>query len=39
MNIKMEDLFGFNNKLEKIIYGTGFKLILIDIVNIENCMS
>ena len=28
MMIKMEDLFGFINDLEKIIYGIGFKLIL-----------
>ena len=26
--IKMSDLFGFVNDLEKIIYGLGFKLIL-----------
>ena len=28
MMIKMSDLFGFVNDLEKIIYGLGFKLIL-----------
>ena len=28
MMIKMKDLFGFKNDLEKIIYGIGFKLIL-----------
>ena len=28
MMIKMSDLFGFENDLEKIIYGLGFKLIL-----------
>ena len=28
MMIKMSDLFGFTNDLEKIIYGLGFKLIL-----------
>ena len=28
MMIKMEDLFGFINDLEKVIYGIGFKLIL-----------
>ena len=28
MMIKMSDLFGFVNELEKIIYGLGFKLIL-----------
>ena len=28
MMIKMKDLFGFVNDLEKIIYGLGFKLIL-----------
>ena len=28
MMIKMSDLFGFINDLEKIIYGLGFKLIL-----------
>ena len=28
MKIKMSDLFGFVNDLEKIIYGLGFKLIL-----------
>ena len=28
MMIKMSDLFGFVNDLEKIIYGSGFKLIL-----------
>ena len=28
MMIKMSDLFGFANDLEKIIYGLGFKLIL-----------
>ena len=26
--VKMSDLFGFVNVLEKIIYGLGFKLIL-----------
>ena len=28
MMVKMSDLFGFVNELEKIIYGLGFKLIL-----------
>ena len=28
MMIKMSDLFGFVNDLEKIIYGLGFKLII-----------
>ena len=28
MMVKMSDLFGFVNDLEKIIYGLGFKLIL-----------
>ena len=28
MMIKMSDLFGFANDLEKIIYGLGFKIIL-----------
>ena len=28
MTIKMRDLFGFANDLEKIIFGLGFKLIL-----------
>ena len=28
MMVKMSDLFGFINDLEKIIYGLGFKLIL-----------
>ena len=28
MMIKMRNLFGFVNELEKIIYGLGFKLIL-----------
>ena len=28
MMIKMSDLFGFVNELEKIVYGLGFKLIL-----------
>ena len=28
MMIKMSDLFGFINDLEKIIYGLGFKLLL-----------
>ena len=28
MMIKMSDIFGFVNYLEKIIYGLGFKLIL-----------
>ena len=28
MRVKMRDLFGFVNDLEKIIYGSGFKLIL-----------
>ena len=28
MMIKMRDLFGFVNDLEKIMYGLGFKLIL-----------
>ena len=28
MKVKMRDLFGFVNDLEKIIYGLGFKLIL-----------
>ena len=28
MMVKMRDLFGFVNDLEKIIYGSGFKLIL-----------
>ena len=28
MMIKMSDLFGFVNDLEKILYGLGFKLIL-----------
>ena len=26
--VKMKDLFGFVNDLEKIIYGLGFKLII-----------
>ena len=26
--VKMSDLFGFVNDLEKIIYGLGFKLVL-----------
>ena len=28
MMVKMSDVFGFVNDLEKIIYGLGFKLIL-----------
>ena len=28
MMVKMRDLFGFVNDLEKIIYGLGFKLLL-----------
>ena len=28
MMVKMSDLFGFVNDLEKIIHGLGFKLIL-----------
>ena len=32
MMVKMSDLFGFLNDLEKIIYGLGFKLILKKII-------
>ena len=35
MMIKMRDLFGFVNDLEKIIYGLGFKLILKEVIMIE----
>ena len=35
MMIKVRDLFGFVNDLEKIIYGFGFKLILKGIIMIE----
>ena len=31
--MKMSDLFGFVNDLEKIIYGLGFKLIYKDLRN------
>ena len=37
MMIKMSDLFGFVNDLEKIIYGLGFKLIL-KINNIDRAL-
>ena len=35
MMVKMSDLFGFVNDIEKIIYGLGFKLILKQTIIIE----
>ena len=35
MMVKMSDVFGFVNDLEKIIYGLGFKLLLKKIIMIE----
>ena len=39
MMIKMKDLFGFKNDLEKIVYGLGFKLILIVNILINQCKN